>query len=475
MTTLPVADDVPAPPSDDDAPLPSTLLAPVRPRATVVIPVLDNRDFVAAQVESLIAQWRPDLELLVIDDGSSDGSLGAVREALAGRTDVAATLLRNERTLGMGLLPILLRHAAGDIIVQADSDDVALPGRLDAILACFDADPSCRLVTSNAVKLSAAGVPIGLWDTSHGDEVLDDPLRAAGEFGSALWLGATAAFHRSLLADFPPIEPNVCPYGLDLLTAFRAVLTGTHHYLARTLVGWRQHGRNTHRLAGAFDGGDLARERYEALELMVLAQKIRDAEAVGARSRHHADLGAILARCHATFLDRFVEWSRVRNRVARGLGDGSPKPAANRSSPMPPIVTIAAGVRRRFGHQDPLGIAAAEWSGIHDAEEQWNWTAASALLVVRLGSPRVERVRLGLRCPLADRPSHRVRVSVDFGTPVELSIDHHRQTEVDLPIREAVVPGHLVLQIEAPDAAPPAVDGNEHRLLGVILDWIVLV
>ncbi len=132
------------------------------------------------------------------------------------------------------------------MIIQADSDDIALPGRLDAILACFDRDPRCRLVSSNAVLISEGGMPMGILDAIHGDRVVDrdDPVPV---YWGALWYGATLAYHRSVFEAFPPMDAEFCPYGFDTIAPARATLLGTHHLLARPLVGWRQHVNNTHR------------------------------------------------------------------------------------------------------------------------------------------------------------------------------------------------------------------------------------
>ena len=219
--------------------------------ATVAVPLFNHAAFIEERLESLFAQWLPGLELLLVDDASTDGGLALAERTLVRHPDIRATLVRNERTLGAGVLAVVLRLARGRIIIQADSDDVALPGRLKTTLACFRNDPTCRLVTSNAVLLSADGLAAGLHETEHPDEVFTDPRMAAAAEGDQRWLGATVAFHRSLFEELPPIDPADCPYGLDLMLPLRALLLGSHHYISRPLVGWRQHGRNTHRLEGA--------------------------------------------------------------------------------------------------------------------------------------------------------------------------------------------------------------------------------
>src|SRR5437764_10302300 len=90
------------------------------PRATVLVPVLNNEPYIGACIHSLLAQWRADLELLILDDGSTDRSYEVAWETVAAFPGVSATFLRNQTPQGMAAVPNLLRHAAGDIIIHAD-------------------------------------------------------------------------------------------------------------------------------------------------------------------------------------------------------------------------------------------------------------------------------------------------------------------------------------------------------------------
>lgn len=436
------------------------------PRGTVVVPVLNNQAYVGTLLRSLMAQWRPDLELLVIDDGSSDRSFDVASEALAARPDIPATLLRNAEPLGMGLLPHLLRHAAGEILIQADSDDVALPGRLDRIVACFDADPSCRLVTSNAVLLSPEGIPIGLHDTDLPDQIFRDPLRAAAMVGSQQWLGATSAFHRSLLEDFAPIDPELCPYGIDLLLAFRATLTGTHAYLSEPLIGWRQHGRNTHRLAGALSAESEALARHGLLELMALAQKIRDVELIRDQSAEPAALAPVAAACGAQFQAHFTWWSRIHNRLTR-LTPAAPGRAAPPVIPIPPVVTLRRGEPLLFGRTGRLGSVAEAWAGFHPPETGWNWTARTALLSFRRAPGGGDTVTLRLRNTLP-AVLQKVRIAVNLGHPTDAEIGRE-EVAVSIPAGEGTPPDIVSLLIHVPAACRPWETGQneDRRMLGI--------
>jgi glycosyltransferase involved in cell wall biosynthesis len=114
----------------------------VTPRVTVLMAVKDGLPWVREAIESVLAQTYRDFELLLVDDGSSDGTAGAAEAYGDGRVRV----LRNERNLGQ--VPSLnrgLREAAGEYVARLDADDVCLPGRLERQVAALDAEPAVAL------------------------------------------------------------------------------------------------------------------------------------------------------------------------------------------------------------------------------------------------------------------------------------------------------------------------------------------
>ena len=97
------------------------------PLVTVVIPAFNRVGTIRAAVESVLSQSYADLELLVVDDGSSDGTMSA----LAGMTDPRLRLLANPRNMGPSAARNTgIRAARGDWVAFQDSDDEWLPDKL---------------------------------------------------------------------------------------------------------------------------------------------------------------------------------------------------------------------------------------------------------------------------------------------------------------------------------------------------------
>jgi glycosyltransferase involved in cell wall biosynthesis len=108
------------------------------PRVSVLLPVHDGAETIAAAVRSILDQTWDDLELLVTDDASTD----ATAEVLAGFDDPRLVVHRNPVNLHRSRsLNDALDRARGELIARMDADDVSRPGRLAAQVAYLDAHP----------------------------------------------------------------------------------------------------------------------------------------------------------------------------------------------------------------------------------------------------------------------------------------------------------------------------------------------
>jgi glycosyltransferase involved in cell wall biosynthesis len=115
-------------------------------KLSVIMPVYNRERYVAAALRSLLRQRdAADLDVIVIDDGSTDGSAEAVRAIMA-----QSPCIRLFRQENMGVAKARnagLRQLPPDTgyVSFLDSDDISLAGRFQADLARFAADPSLEL------------------------------------------------------------------------------------------------------------------------------------------------------------------------------------------------------------------------------------------------------------------------------------------------------------------------------------------
>ena len=119
------------------------------PLVSVVAIFLDAERFLEEAIESVLAQTHARWELLLVDDGSSDGS-SAIARRYAERGPERVRYLEHpgHRNLGMSASRNLgLQHARGAYLALLDADDVWLPGKLARQVELLEAHPEAALLS----------------------------------------------------------------------------------------------------------------------------------------------------------------------------------------------------------------------------------------------------------------------------------------------------------------------------------------
>ena len=126
-----------------------------RPIVSVVIPVYDRAAYLAKAVASVLAGDYRDLEILVVDGGSTDGTVETA-ESLA-RGGAPVRVLHNPARVVATALNVGLRAARGKYVAQLDSDDEYTPSTLQQSVAYLEAHPDCALAISYYDFIDDAG------------------------------------------------------------------------------------------------------------------------------------------------------------------------------------------------------------------------------------------------------------------------------------------------------------------------------
>ncbi|MDZ7855410.1 glycosyltransferase family 2 protein [Sphaerotilus sp.] len=110
---------------------------------SVLMPVYNAADHLEDAVRSILTQTLTDLELVIVDDGSTDESPAILARLQA--EDARIRVLRQPNGGIVSALNLGLSHCTGVCIARMDADDIALPERLARQWAAFEADPSLVL------------------------------------------------------------------------------------------------------------------------------------------------------------------------------------------------------------------------------------------------------------------------------------------------------------------------------------------
>jgi cellulose synthase/poly-beta-1,6-N-acetylglucosamine synthase-like glycosyltransferase len=140
------------------------------PRVTVLMSVHNGAAFLTEALDSILRQRFADLELVVVEDGSTDATPAIL--ATYARADSRLRLATNEGNLGLtASLNKGLGLARGELVARQDADDVSEPERLARQVAYLDAHPEIGLVGTLAQSIDAAGRPL---DHDHFPLALDN-------------------------------------------------------------------------------------------------------------------------------------------------------------------------------------------------------------------------------------------------------------------------------------------------------------
>ncbi len=116
-------------------------------KVSVVMSVHNGQEHLREAVEGILAQTLPELEFLVMDDGSTDGSAEILREYA--RSDPRVRLFRHEARRGLPRsLNELLDASSGEYVARQDADDLSLPYRLQTQVEYLETHPELTLVGS---------------------------------------------------------------------------------------------------------------------------------------------------------------------------------------------------------------------------------------------------------------------------------------------------------------------------------------
>jgi CTP:molybdopterin cytidylyltransferase MocA len=237
-------------------------------RATVLVNNFDYGEFVGQAIESALDQDWDDLEVVVVDDGSTDGS----QEILERYRD-RATVVCKENGGQASALNAGFARATGDVVLLLDADDWFLPGKVRRVVEVLEADVELGwcfhpLAYDGGAGAAATGT-VGRVDAR-------DAMRRGEGHGALAPATSGLAFRRDLLGRILPMPEEFrvpLPNGArgtaaDAFVKVAALALAPGMALDERLAVQRLHGRN------AYTGTRWADPRRAVLELQI-AEELR--------------------------------------------------------------------------------------------------------------------------------------------------------------------------------------------------------
>jgi len=287
---------------------------------SILVPTYNCARWLADSLDSVLAQTERDIEVIVVDDGSTDDT-PAVLATFAGRIRV----LQGAHGGMAAARNLALAHARGDWVAFHDADDVALPDRLAANRAFLAAHPGYDAVFANGERMDGGGrvVPPDVVRASLGRR-----LGARELFAGFPVYFQSALVPRRALAAAGPFDARFHAFA-DLEYGYRLFATCRAAFDDRVVFRYRWHGENSSR--------DRIRGREDLVHILEHLERTQPeaVRAIGRRrlrariARHHAALARHAAvrgdgEAVAAHLDRALAFRPLHLRYRwRRLGMGS--------------------------------------------------------------------------------------------------------------------------------------------------------
>jgi glycosyltransferase involved in cell wall biosynthesis len=205
-----------------------------KPAASVILPVYNAGKYLDAAVESILSQTFRDFELLLLNDGSTDGSLSRL-EYYAGQDSRCKVFTSANRGL-VGTLNEGIRLAAGDILIRMDQDDISHPERFEEQMGYLKDHPDCVLVGSRVQLIDPDGMPI----MQMGDRTEHEDIDEGLSWGGAFIFHPAVAMRKSAVLKIGGYRAEY-EYADDLDLFLRLAEVGRLTNLQDVLVDYRQH------------------------------------------------------------------------------------------------------------------------------------------------------------------------------------------------------------------------------------------
>ena len=193
------------------------------PSMTIVTPSFNQARFLERTLRSVLEQGYPNLEYIVMDGGSTDGSVEIIRKY----ADRLTFWTSGPDPGQSAAINAGWRMATGDIIAWQNSDDVYLPGALHAIGEAFVEHPDAVLIYGLTQRIDADGTPLGTIGSAYNRRTLHY---------SHQQIPLTSAFFRRSAVEAAGLLDESLHYSMDLDLFLRLTLMAPPVMLNRTLA-----------------------------------------------------------------------------------------------------------------------------------------------------------------------------------------------------------------------------------------------
>jgi glycosyltransferase involved in cell wall biosynthesis len=174
---------------------------------SVIIPVYNVENYLADTIRSVLAQTYDHFEVILVDDGSTDGSLALAQQF----SDPRIKIIRQRNRGLAGARNTGIRHARGEYLAFLDSDDLWLPEKLAFHVQHLGENPQVGISFSRSSFIDSQGHPLGIHQMPKLSEITPGHLLCRNPIGN----GSAPVIRRRVLEQISFLDdrhggPEVC-------------------------------------------------------------------------------------------------------------------------------------------------------------------------------------------------------------------------------------------------------------------------
>jgi glycosyltransferase involved in cell wall biosynthesis len=137
-------------------------LSPEMPWVSVITPSLNSGEFIEETIRSVLAQGYPRLEYVVMDGGSTDGTLETLEKYRGHLEWVSEPARGTAQAVNRGVT-----RTKGSIVAWLSADDMFLPGAVAAAVRAFQEHPEAAVVYGGGIWVDCHGQPLGAYRSAR--------------------------------------------------------------------------------------------------------------------------------------------------------------------------------------------------------------------------------------------------------------------------------------------------------------------
>lgn len=209
---------------------------------SVVIPTLSYNAFLHSAIQSVLADGVEDIEIIIVLDGPTPNQLPSWADRFPLRNFSTGSRMGAAAAINVGL-----SHANGEYIARLDADDISMPGRFQAQIEMFAANPSLVMVGTTAELINEAGDVVGSFYVRPYKDLRAQLLKTNPFVHSSLMIR-----HSALLAVGAYDESCIRMQDYELI--LRVARAGELAIISAPLVRYRVHDEQSSKKLSGFFG-----------------------------------------------------------------------------------------------------------------------------------------------------------------------------------------------------------------------------